>query len=287
MKKSYVIIPLLTVIVMIAGVVLYVGSSPNSVYAQKEQSFTARAETVGETIPENVQENIYTDTSGILLANGSVAEDELVTIETDKNISVLKTISPVYYDTPDKSIVPVYYHEVEIPGINTPVYAFTNNTGNTEIRVYGTRWILENNIKNNSITGFFRQEVEKTNNGVIIKDLGEQEPVTDAKEKLSNPKRKLPEGDISLPENYIAIGDNLYKCYDMNDGFAYRTWAEINGNYRIYPCSANGNIERGAIPVNYNDEAVAVSSDEESDAGDEFYRYPGIITEVITLTVKQ
>ena len=290
MKKSAYIVPLLTVVAIIAGVLVYVTTAPDKTPGKTRQppsSVQSRLEVSKKKEPVSTDE-LYSDSSNVLLSDGTVADGDLIIINQRNKQPLVKTISPVYCMTPDATVmIPDFYQEVEIPSLNYPVYAFTDTEGTVQIRVYGTRWYMENNIRRESLTGFYKQELVKTKTGVAVKDTGEHDPADDKKEKLSLPKRKLPDDGGILPDGYIPVTDNLYVCHDVTEKTGYRTWAEVNGIILLYPCSAKGEIARGAIPVDYTEEGHMLSMDDaDGSSSDEITRYPGIIDKTIILTVK-
>lgn len=288
MKKSYVIIPLLSVIVIITGALVFITTAPTNTPSRITalSSSNVSSKIIDSSSTESVEETPSGD-SHVLLADGSLVNDDLIVITTEGASATVKTSSPVYYESPGKNVqIPEFYQELEMPGMDTPIYGFVDNTGVTQIRVYGTRWSMENNIKADSVTGFFRQELVKTKSGVMLNDPGDPEPVKDTREKSSSPHRKSPAEGVVMPTGYFEIGENLYKCYDTNERCAYRTWAEVNGIMSVYPCGSDGIIKRGVIPVNYTEESSTLIVEDFVETSDEITRYPGIIADSITMTVK-
>lgn len=82
-------------------------------------------------------------------------------------VSVEKTLSDVrVVSVPADVEIPSIYSEVKINGVDGPVYAFTDEAGMTQLRVYGERDALENGVVTETKTGFFAAGVKTTGEDV-------------------------------------------------------------------------------------------------------------------------
>ena len=216
----------------------------------------------------------------------SSQNNDMLVIGDKTNHNIITTISSIEILNPEtlQVTIPAFYKKLEIPGVNYNVYAYMDKKGYVQCRVYGTKWIMENNIKKTSMTGFYKHNIELLNNNVSITDSGDKEPVTDNKKDAITPNRQE-QNDILLPDFYLQLRQNLYICCNNEEQTGYRTWCLVNDDYMLFPCDSEGNVASGSIPVCYNEEVYSLVDPTQDTGNDYIIRYPGIITEKIVMPV--
>ena len=73
--------------------------------------------------------------------------------------------------------VPVFYQAIDLDGVNHVVFAFTTTGGKTEFRVYAQVDELEDENVMNTLEGFFKAEIYKTESGYFIKTNKNDNPI--------------------------------------------------------------------------------------------------------------
>ena len=181
----------------------------------------------------------------------------------------------VLTDLPDDVEIPDFYSEVLIPGASQRVFAFIDNEGNTQLRVYGEMTVLvvqeatagvqdEVVPKDETIAGFFPVVVIQTGEDEMDEPLYSVEfvddalnPVLDEVEAAGVGTPVEPDSDTLIPEEFKPVDGTagLFTYSPAEDEvyyFAYCVFTEGAGGF--YPADANGAVAPGVLPVTLDPE---------------------------------
>lgn len=267
-KASKLAICITVVILLVAGICVKLivdepkaPSAPSSTATNSEMTQPVNTPDVKELLPEGV-----------------AAEEDIIVIgNTTEHI---KTISPVSARNADASLVG-FYTPIEVPGYDYYLYAYTDADGKIKLRVYGSCWTMDNNVPQEEIVGFWQAGVSINAEGRIrITSVSASAPIVDddpATIMVADAERIVPENVVSVMTDNAAFYantdiNNVYSCLNNNSVVMYRSFGFANDACRIYPCSANGQIAKGALPVDVSAEISTLLAPNGGSVGE--YSYP-------------
>ena len=191
-----------------------------------------------------------------------LVEDDIVTPAPEPEI--------VLIDLPDDIVIPDFYSEVVVPGVTERVFAFTDSTGNTQLRVYGEMTVLvvqeataeaqdEVISEDETIAGFFPVVVIQTGEDEMDEPLYSIEfvddalnPVLDEEEAAGVGTPVEPDSDTLIPEEFKPVDGTagLFTYSPTEDEVYYFTYCVFtNGEGKFYPADENGVVVPGVLPV--------------------------------------
>lgn len=225
MKKTMIVVSIVTIMAML------VGCAPEVTQADKT--------------PAPVSQ-----TAQVILAEGDVA-------------TPVPKPEVVLTDLPDEAKIPDFYAEVLIPGVAERVFAFTDDTGKTQLRAYGELVPVAGSA-DEIIAGFFPIEVIQTGedeSGEPVYSVevvsGVQDVVKEQGEAAGTGALIEPDDSILIPEGFEPVDSVAGLCtYSLAEGevyyFAYCEFTEEDGKF--YPADENGVVVPGALPVVLDEE---------------------------------
>ena len=225
MKKTMIVVSIVTIMAML------VGCAPEVTQADKT--------------PAPVSQ-----TAQVILAEGDVA-------------TPVPKPEVVLIDLPDEAKIPDFYAEVLIPGVAERVFAFTDDTGKTQLRAYGELVPVAGSA-DEIIAGFFPIEVIQTGedeSGEPVYSVevvsGVQDVVKEQGEAAGTGALIEPDDSILIPEGFEPVDSVAGLCtYSLAEGevyyFAYCEFTEEDGKF--YPADENGVVVPGALPVVLDEE---------------------------------
>lgn len=152
MKKSIIATIILTVLVIVAGF-------------------------VGIKNCKKVDEDVVPTLERIVIPKTVILE--VKPTEKPKKVEKEKIISRsnlrISKDMPEA--IPDYYSIIDIGEVDYPIFAFTNDQGHTEYRVYGEIDVLENNQVKDTLVGYYPIELEGTEAGIKMIVDNEHDPI--------------------------------------------------------------------------------------------------------------
>ena len=97
----------------------------------------------------------------------------------------VKAHSPmrIQQDAPENVTVPSFYQPIDLEGVNHCVYAFATSDGTTQYRVYAEVDELEDQNVMNTLRGFFKAEIFRTDRGYFIQTNKDDNPINLSAEK--------------------------------------------------------------------------------------------------------
>ena len=225
MKKTMIVVSIVTIMAML------VGCAPEVTQADET------------TAP-------VSQTAQVVLAEGDVA-------------TPVPEPEVVLTDLPDGAEIPDFYSEVLIPGVAERVFAFTDDTGKTQLRAYGELVPVAGSA-DEIIAGFFPIEVIQTGedeSGEPVYSVevvsGVQDVVKEQGEAAGTGALIEPDDSILIPEGFEPVDSVAGLCtYSLAEGevyyFAYCEFTEEDGKF--YPADENGVVVPGALPVVLDEE---------------------------------
>lgn len=248
MKKTMIVVSIVTIMAMLVG--------------------CAPEVTQADETPAPVSQ-----TAQVILAEGDVAtpvpEPEIVLT-----------------DLPDEAKIPDFYSEVLIPGVAERVFAFTDDTGKTQLRAYGELVPVADseqvdadndaapvesepaadsaNSADEIIVGFFPIEVVQTGEDESDEPVYSVEVVSGVQDVVKEQDDAAGVGTLIEPDDSVLIPEGFEPVdgvaglftYSLAEGevyyFAYCEFTEGDGKF--YPADENGVVVPGALPVMLDEE---------------------------------
>lgn len=243
MKKTMIVVSIVTIMAMLVG--------------------CAPEVTQADETPAPVSQ-----TAQVILAEGDVA-------------TPVPEPEVVLTDLPDDAEIPDFYSEVLIPGVAERVFAFTDDTGKTQLRAYGELVPVADSEQVDAdndaapvesepaadpadsttevTAGFFPVEVvqtgeDKSDEPVYSVEVvsGMQDVVKEQDEAAGVGEAIEPDDSILIPEGFEPVdGVAGLFTYSLAEGevyyFAYCEFTEGDGKF--YPADENGVVVPGVLPV--------------------------------------
>lgn len=120
----------------------------------------------------------------------------------------------IQQDVPADAAVPVFYQAIDLDGVNHVVFAFTTTGGKTEYRVYAQVDELEDENVMNTLEGFFKAEIYRTESGYFIKTNKDENPINISSEIPCKITPCSPPTKNNV-QNYIRNMTNEKKKYEQ------------------------------------------------------------------------
>lgn len=163
-------------------------------------------------------------------------------------------------DIPDDVLIPGFYTEVRIPGVEERIFAFIDVLGKLQFRVYGELTVpATSGAPASVVVGFFPVVVIQTGEDEMDEPLYSIEfvddalnPVLDEEEAAGVGTPVEPDSDTLIPEEFKPVdGTAGLFTYSPAEGevyyFAYCVFTEGAGGF--YSADANGAVAPGVLPV--------------------------------------
>ena len=192
----------------------------------------------------------------------------------------------VLTDLPDDAEIPDFYSEVLIPGVAERVFAFTDDTGKTQLRAYGELVPVADsepanadndaapvesepvadsaNSADDIIVGFFPIEVIQTGEDESDEPVysvevvsGVQDVVKEQDEAAGIGALIEPDDSVLIPEGFEPVDGvaGLFTYSLAEDEVYYFAYCEFTeGDGKFYPADENGVVVPGALPVMLDEE---------------------------------
>ena len=169
----------------------------------------------------------------------------------------------VLTDLPDDAEIPDFYSEVLIPGVAERVFAFTDDTGKTQLRAYGELVPVAGSA-DEIIAGFFPVEVVQTGEDESDEPVYSVEVVSGVQDVVKEQDDAAGVGALIEPDDSVLIPEGFEPVdgvaglftYSLAEGevyyFAYCEFTEGDGKF--YPADENGVVVPGALPVMLDEE---------------------------------
>ena len=225
MKKTMIVVSIVTIMAML------VGCAPEVTQADET------------TAP-------VSQTAQVVLAEGDVA-------------TPVPEPEVVLTDLPDGAEIPDFYSEVLIPGVAERVFAFTDDTGKTQLRAYGELVPVAGSA-DEIIAGFFLVEVVQTGEDESDEPVYSVEVVSGVQDVVKEQDDAAGVGTLIEPDDSVLIPEGFEPVdgvaglftYSLAEGevyyFAYCEFTEEDGKF--YPADENGVVVPGALPVVLDEE---------------------------------
>ena len=248
MKKTMIVVSIVTIMAMLVG--------------------CAPEVTQADETPAPVSQ-----TAQVILAEGDVA-------------TPVPEPEVVLTDLPDDAEIPDFYSEVLIPGVTERVFAFTDDTGKTQLRAYGELVPVADsepanadndaapvesepvadsaNSADDIIVGFFPIEVIQTGEDESDEPVYSVEVVSGVQDVVKEQDDAAGVGTLIEPDDSVLIPEGFEPVdgvaglftYSLAEGevyyFAYCEFTEGDGKF--YPANENGVVVPGALPVMLDEE---------------------------------
>ncbi len=169
----------------------------------------------------------------------------------------------VLTDLPDGAEIPDFHSEVLIPGVAERVFAFTDDTGKTQLRAYGELVPVAGSA-DEIIAGFFPVEVVQTGEDESDEPVYSVEVVSGVQDVVKEQDDAAGVGTLIEPDDSVLIPEGFEPVdgvtglftYSLAEGevydFAYCEFTEGDGKF--YPADENGVVVPGALPVVLDEE---------------------------------
>jgi hypothetical protein len=248
MKKTMIVVSIVTIMAMLVG--------------------CAPEVTQADETPAPVSQ-----TAQVILAEGDVA-------------TPVPEPEVVLTDLPDDAEIPDFYSEVLIPGVAERVFAFTDDTGKTQLRAYGELVPVADSEPANAdndaapvesepvadsansadeiIVGFFPIEVVQTGEDESDEPVysvevvsGVQDVVKEQDEAAGIGALIEPDDSVLIPEGFEPVDGvvGLFTYSLAEDEVYYFAYCEFTeGDGKFYPADENGVVVPGALPVVLDEE---------------------------------
>lgn len=248
MKKTMIVVSIVTIMAMLVG--------------------CAPEVTQADETPAPVSQ-----TAQVILAEGDVA-------------TPVPEPEVVLTDLPEDAEIPDFYSEVLIPGVAERVFAFTDDTGKTQLRAYGELVPVADseqvdadndaapvesepvadsaNSADEIIVGFFPIEVVQTGEDESDEPVYSVEVVSGVQDVVKEQDDAAGVGTLIEPDDSVLIPEGFEPVdgvaglftYSLAEGevyyFAYCEFTEGDGKF--YPANENGVVVPGALPVMLDEE---------------------------------
>lgn len=248
MKKTMIVVSIVTIMAMLVG--------------------CAPEVTQADETPAPVSQ-----TAQVILAEGDVA-------------TPVPEPEVVLTDLPDDVEIPDFYAEVLIPGVAERVFAFTDDTGKTQLRAYGELVPVADSEPANAdndaapvesepaadpadsttevTAGFFPIEVIQTGEDESDEPVysvevvsGVQDVVKEQDEAAGIGALIEPDDSVLIPEGFEPVDGvvGLFTYSLAEDEVYYFAYCEFTeGDGKFYPADENGVVVPGALPVMLDEE---------------------------------
>lgn len=248
MKKTMIVVSIVTIMAMLVG--------------------CAPEVTQADETPAPVSQ-----TAQVILAEGDVA-------------TPVPEPEVVLTDLPDDAEIPNFYSEVLIPGVAERVFAFTDDTGKTQLRAYGELVPVADSEPANAdndaapvesepaadpadsttevTAGFFPIEVIQTGEDESDEPVysvevvsGVQDVVKEQDEAAGIGALIEPDDSVLIPEGFEPVDGvvGLFTYSLAEDEVYYFAYCEFTeGDGKFYPADENGVVVPGALPVMLDEE---------------------------------
>lgn len=163
-------------------------------------------------------------------------------------------------DIPDDVLIPGFYTEVRIPGVEERIFAFIDVLGKLQFRVYGELTVpATSGAPASVVVGFFPVVVIQTGEDEMDEPLYSVEfvddalnPVLDEVEAAGVGTPVEPDSDTLIPEEFKPVDGTagLFTYSPTEDEVYYFTYCVFtNGEGKFYPADENGVVVPGVLPV--------------------------------------
>lgn len=185
----------------------------------------------------------------ILSSNGldvsvSKANIESSTLETfaDKQISLEISLTECESD----DIIPSFYTRIYPNGIETPVYAYTDQDGTIQYRSYAKRYFHTGNCTVKNDSGFINVLITFDGNKCDL-SIQSNDLINIWEENPGTVTPELPTFG-SIPNNIKYSGGKLFVYTDKEGEKTYCIYGSFDGiEYRYYECDENENMYPGSL----------------------------------------
>lgn len=168
-------------------------------------------------------------------------------------------------DIPDDVLIPGFYTEVRIPGVEERIFAFIDVLGKLQFRVYGELTVpATSGAPASVVAGFFPVVVIQTGEDEMDEPLYSIEfvddalnPVLDEVEAAGVGTPVEPDSDTLIPEEFKPVDGTagLFTYSPTEDEVYYFACCEFTeGDGKFYPADENGVVVPGALPVMLDEE---------------------------------
>lgn len=168
-------------------------------------------------------------------------------------------------DIPDDVLIPGFYTEVRIPGVEERIFAFIDVLGKLQFRVYGELTVpATSGAPASVVAGFFPVVVIQTGEDEMDEPLYSIEfvddalnPVLDEEEAAGVGVPVAPDDDTLIPEEFKPVDGTagLFTYSPTEDEVYYFAYCEFTeGDGKFYPADENGVVVPGALPVMLDEE---------------------------------
>lgn len=168
-------------------------------------------------------------------------------------------------DIPDDVLIPGFYTEVRIPGVEERIFAFIDVLGKLQFRVYGELTVpATSGAPASVVVGFFPVVVIQTGEDEMDEPLYSVEfvddalnPVLDEEEAAGVGTPVEPDSDTLIPEEFKPVDGTagLFTYSPTEDEVYYFAYCVFtNGEGKFYPANENGVVVPGALPVMLDEE---------------------------------
>lgn len=163
-------------------------------------------------------------------------------------------------DIPDDVLIPGFYTEVRIPGVEERIFAFIDVLGKLQFRVYGELTVpATSGAPASVVAGFFPVVVIQTGEDEMDEPLYSIEfvddalnPVLDEEEAAGVGTPVEPDSDTLIPEEFKPVDGTagLFTYSPAEDEVYYFAYCEFTeGDGKFYPADENGVVVPGVLPV--------------------------------------
>ena len=163
-------------------------------------------------------------------------------------------------DIPDDVLIPGFYTEVRIPGVEERIFAFIDVLGKLQFRVYGELTVpATSGAPASVVVGFFPVVVIQTGEDEMDEPLYSVEfvddalnPVLDEVEAAGVGTPVEPDSDTLIPEEFKPVDETagLFTYSPTEDEVYYFAYCVFtNGEGKFYPADENGVVVPGVLPV--------------------------------------
>lgn len=163
-------------------------------------------------------------------------------------------------DIPDDVLIPGFYTEVRIPGVEERIFAFIDVLGKLQFRVYGELTVpATSGAPASVVVGFFPVVVIQTGEDEMDEPLYSVEfvddalnPVLDEVEAAGVGTPVEPDSDTLIPEEFKPVDETagLFTYSPTEDEVYYFAYCVFtSGEGKFYPADENGAVVPGILPV--------------------------------------
>lgn len=149
-------------------------------------------------------------------------------------------------DPPEDVLIPKYYNSLFEGDVH--IYAFTDASGKVARRVYGSLETVWSDGETEVVSGFFEVDEDCkiiSNTPVELEDETYGEAVA--------------LGESITVKGYKRAANGVYYFKSAGGIKHYRVYASVGGVDGIYPCDKEGNVERGALAADLEQDKLLMS----------------------------